>query len=86
MKFRILLLMLLTWATALPTQAFAAQYQIDTPKAHAFIVFRIQHLGYSWITGRFNRFEGAFSYDEKDPAASRVKVEIDTASVDTNHA
>ncbi|MGM0593432.1 MAG: YceI family protein [Pseudomonadota bacterium] len=68
----------------LPAQA--ADYIIDTKDAHAFIQFRIQHLGYSWLYGRFNDFEGRFSYDEKQPEKASVEVTIDTASLDTNHA
>lgn len=64
----------------------AAEYVIDTKKAHAFIQFKISHLGYSWLLGRFNTFSGEFSYDENNPAASKVKVDIDVASIDSNHA
>lgn len=77
---------LMAAALALPGLATAADYVIDTAKAHAFIQFRIQHLGYSWLYGRFNDFSGNFSFDEKDPSAARVEVTIDTASIDTNHA
>lgn len=66
--------------------AHAADYLIDTKDNHAFIQFRIQHLGYSWLYGRFNEFEGKFSYDEKAPGKASVSVTIDTASIDTNHA
>ena len=66
------------------TTAPAADYKIDT--AHSFIVFRIKHLGYSWLYGRFNRFSGEFSHDPADPAANRISVSIDPASIDTNHA
>ena len=38
------------------------------------------------MTGRFDKFEGAFFYDEKDPAASKISVEIDTTSLNSNHA
>lgn len=62
----------------------AADYAIDT--AHSFIEFRIKHLGYSWLYGRFNRFSGQFSYDPDNPEASAISVSIDAASVDTNHA
>ncbi|MFA7388406.1 MAG: YceI family protein, partial [Thiohalobacteraceae bacterium] len=55
-------------ALSLPTIATAADYLIDTKGAHAFIQFRIQHLGYSWLYGRFNEFGGEFSYDANDPA------------------
>lgn len=66
--------------------AHAADYVIDTEKAHAFIDFRVQHLGYSWMSGRFNDFTGTFSYDPDKPEASTINVKIDVASVDTNFA
>ncbi len=66
--------------------AYASNYVLDTEKAHAFIQFKIKHLGYSWLLGRFNRFDGEFSYDEKNPSAARITVNIDPASIDSNHA
>jgi len=71
---------------AAPQIARGEDYVIDTKGSHAAIHFKIPHLGYSWLIGRFNTFEGSFSYDEKNPAAAKVKVTIDTASVDSNHA
>lgn len=68
------------------TAQAAENYVIDTPGAHAFIQFRVQHLGYSWLYGRFNTFEGQFTVDEDTPTNSSISLEIDTASVDTNHA
>lgn len=64
----------------------AAEYKIDTEGAHAFIQFRIKHLGYSWLYGRFDKFEGTFQYDAKQPEASKVSVTIDTNSLNSNHA
>ncbi|MEI9900309.1 MAG: YceI family protein [Hyphomicrobium sp.] len=64
----------------------AADYVIDTDKAHAFINWRIKHLGFSWLSGRFDTFKGTFSFDEAKPEASKVKVEIDTDSINSNHA
>ena len=84
MKIRIIAAAALTAALVLPAQVFAEKYVFDTK--HTFIQFRILHLGYSWMSGRFDRFSGNFEYDEKNPAAASVKVEIDTASVDTNLA
>lgn len=74
----------LVLGAASPLQA--AEYVIDTEGAHAFIQFRIKHLGYSWLLGRFNQFEGRFSYDEDKPGAASVQVTISTASIDSNHA
>ena len=64
----------------------AAEYKIDTAGAHAFVQFKIKHLGYSWLYGRFNDFEGRFNYDPAKPEASTVNVTIKTASIDSNHA
>ncbi|MDH5445325.1 MAG: YceI family protein [Gammaproteobacteria bacterium] len=66
--------------------ARAADYVIDTKGAHAFIQFKINHLGFSWLVGRFNKFDGEFSFDAKNPKASKINVNIDPASVDSNHA
>ncbi|ELH6617975.1 YceI family protein [Escherichia coli] len=66
--------------------AVAADYKIDKEGQHAFVNFRIQHLGYSWLYGTFKDFDGTFTFDEKNPAADKVNVKINTTSVDTNHA
>ena len=66
--------------------AQAADYVIDTKGAHAFVNFKTKHLGYSWLTGRFNEFDGSFSYDEAKPSDAKIVVNIKTASVDSNHA
>jgi polyisoprenoid-binding protein YceI len=86
MKSKFLSGIILIGTLLAPAYAGAAEYTIDTEKAHAFVQFRIKHLGYSWVLGRFNDFSGGFSYDDKDPAASTVEVTIKTASIDTNHA
>lgn len=79
--------LVLTASTLLASSpASAADYAIDTKGQHAAITFRIKHIGFSWLTGRFDKFSGTISYDEKDPSKSAVKVEIDTASVSSNHA
>lgn len=64
----------------------AADYTIDYKGAHASINFKVKHLGYSWLTGRFNVFDGKFSYDEDNINASKISVNIDTSTVDSNHA
>ncbi len=66
--------------------AVAADYKIDKEGQHAFLNFRIQHLGYSWLYGTFKDFDGTFTFDEANPAADKVNVTINTNSLDTNHA
>lgn len=64
----------------------AAKYKVDVEGAHAFITFKIKHLGYSWLLGRFNKFEGEFEYDAVQPDKSSISILINTSSVDSNHA
>ncbi|MBT41324.1 MAG: hypothetical protein CMF12_02250 [Idiomarina sp.] len=66
--------------------AQAEEYKIDIEGQHAFIQFKINHLGYSWLLGRFNEFDGSFNYDENAPEDASINVTIETASIDTNHA
>ena len=66
--------------------ASAADYKFDKEGQHAFVQFRIQHLGYSWLYGTFKDFDGTFTFDEANPAADKVNVTLHTASLDTNHA
>jgi polyisoprenoid-binding protein YceI len=67
-------------------QAMAADYTIDKDGQHAFIDFRISHLGYSFIHGTFKDWSGTFSFDAAKPEDSKISIDIKTASVDTNHA
>jgi polyisoprenoid-binding protein YceI len=73
---------------AIPSVATAAveRYVIDTEGGHAFVQFRIKHLAYSWLYGRFDDFSGTFTYDTEDTSNSAVEVTINTASLDSNHA
>ncbi|MGK4328625.1 YceI family protein [Lonsdalea quercina] len=81
-----LLGLLLASTVSYAGSALAADYKIDKEGQHAFIQFRIKHLGYSWLYGTFKDFDGTFTFDEANPAADKVNVTIKTDSVDTNHA
>ncbi|MEW6765507.1 MAG: YceI family protein [Pseudomonadota bacterium] len=63
----------------------AERYEIDIGNMHASIQFKISHLGFGWMIGRFNRFSGFFDYAEGHPELDRVSVTIETGSIDTNH-
>lgn len=68
-----------------PIGVHAAEYTVDP--AHSFIQFRTKHLGISWLSGQFNKFEGTMNYDPAAGAdAQNISLTIDTASVDTNWA
>ena len=71
-------------AMSMSADGFAADYKVDL--SHAFIQFEISHLGYSTLVGRFNDFEGNFSWDKSAPANSALEVTVKTASIDSNWA
>ena len=72
--------------TTAPAQAAPEKYVLDTENAHAFIQFKIKHLGFSWLLGRFDTFTGEFTLDQDKIESSTVKVDIDVASLNSNHA
>ncbi len=78
--------MILAVLAMLALPAIADNYLIDTKGGHASINFRFKHIGISWLTGQFNSFGGKFYYDEENVAASRISVDIDVTSLDSNHA
>jgi polyisoprenoid-binding protein YceI len=86
MKFKHLIAsIMLSLAFTLPAKA-TEDYVIDIKGQHAFIQFKIKHLGYSWLIGNFNTFNGSFHYDEANPANNSIDIDIDVASLDSNHA
>jgi len=66
--------------------SFAANYDVDTKGAHAFINAKFMHLGYSVLHATFKTFGGSFSFDPDNLKASKVSINIDVASIDSNHA
>ena len=56
-------------------------YGID--KAHSEVTFQVRHL-ITKVRGRFSDFDGTIDYDEAAPEQSSVRLEIRTASIDTN--
>ncbi|WNL40876.1 YceI family protein [Halomonas sp. PAMB 3264] len=68
------------------SQAQAADYVVDTEGQHAFVQFKISHLGMSYILGSFEEFSGEFTYDENDLDASTVEIEVQVDSLNSNHA
>jgi polyisoprenoid-binding protein YceI len=64
------------------TTALAAEpYVIDAN--HTQVLFTYSHFGYSHITGRFDKVEGDFLFDAKDPTKSSIQVNIPIASIST---
>ncbi|WP_455209072.1 YceI family protein [Kaarinaea lacus] len=67
---------------ALPFTAFGASYSMDP--AHTYPHFKISHLGFSTMHGRFNKSEGKMTFDEAKGTGS-VEITIDANSIDTAH-
>ena len=67
-----------------PAAAAPAIYTVDPN--HTSFYFRIDHVGYARVWGRFNAMSGTLDFDPDAPAAGSIALAIDPASVDTNHA
>lgn len=67
------------------TGSLQAQPQLKIDSAHSFVVFKIQHLGVSTAWGRFNSPEGSITWDDQDPAKSKITVTLQTGKVDTGN-
>jgi len=62
----------------------AGAYKLD--KAHASLIFRVNHLGFSHFTGRFSTFDAKLQFDPERPTASQVDVTIEPRSLETDNA
>ncbi|MEL7485729.1 MAG: YceI family protein [Pseudomonadota bacterium] len=58
----------------------AGQYALDP--AHASILFKIDHLGFSTYVGRFETFDAALDFDADDPTAAQIDATIEIESLD----
>jgi len=58
-------------------------YTLD--KAHASILWKVDHLGFSSYIGRFNDFDASLDFDPENIEASSLEVIINTTSLDINN-
>lgn len=58
----------------------AGEYALDPN--HAALVFKVDHMGFSHFTGRFERFDAALDFSEADPAGAHLEAIIDMTSLD----
>lgn len=66
------------------TKVKAGDYALDP--AHASVLFRINHLGFSTYIGRFETFDASLTGDAADPAGSSVEAVIDMTTLDVANA
>ena len=62
----------------------AGAYKLD--KAHASLVLRVSHLGFSTYTTRFSRFDADLTLDPRKLSASKVVTTIDATSFEMDAA
>jgi polyisoprenoid-binding protein YceI len=70
----------LAWAAAAAAEPVV--YKIDPN--HSAVSFTVRHF-VSNVPGRFGDFDGTIVYDAQNPAASSVKLNVRSASIDTNN-
>ena len=63
-----------------PADLPAGRYVLDAQ--HASVLAKVMHLGVSLFTVRFDRFDGAFTYDPAHPEAASVQASVDATSLD----
>ena len=66
---------------ALPVIALASMWTIDPD--HTNIGFKVRHLMVSNVNGNFGKHTGTVNIDDKDITKSKVKITIDTSSINT---
>jgi polyisoprenoid-binding protein YceI len=64
-----------------PAKMPAGHYVID--KTHAALTAKIKHMGFSNYTLRFTKLDAEYRYDPAQPAATKLNVTVDPASIDT---
>ncbi|MFU8807290.1 MAG: YceI family protein, partial [Bradymonadaceae bacterium] len=60
-----------------------ARTQWDIDPVHSTINFKVRHMMFSKVNGRFKAWDGHFEFDPENPQDAHVKVEIDASSIDT---
>lgn len=81
----------MTFRTALAAAALAAVASVPAAAEtfrvdplHSSFVFSANHIGYTNVFGLFREWGGEFVFDPRAPEKTKVKIEVKTASLDTN--
>ncbi|MCB1692966.1 MAG: polyisoprenoid-binding protein [Pseudomonadales bacterium] len=61
----------------------AGQYRLD--RAHASLLFRVNHMGFSMFTARFTRFDATLLFDPAHPGESKLEATVDATSLQTDY-
>jgi polyisoprenoid-binding protein YceI len=81
---RSLLIGFLIIVSAVPVIAFGATYQVDPD--HSNFQFKVRHMTVSNVKGEFKKVKGVVQMDDRNLTGLTAEINIDAASVDTDHA
>ena len=70
---------------AIPSLALAEPVEWRFDGTHSYVGFKVRHMMVTWVRGRFNEAEGKVWYDPAKPAATRIEIGINPASVNTEN-
>src|SRR4051812_20697096 len=51
-------------------------------RSHSFVLAKVEHMGVSLYTARFNVMDASFTYDPARPEAAHVTASVDATSMD----
>lgn len=66
-----------------PAEAKPEKYVIDP--AHFTIALKVRHIGYYDMVGLFTEGAGSFTFDEKSPAVSDIRIVVKTGTFFSGH-
>lgn len=69
-------------ASLLSLPVIAADFALDN--SHSSVGFNVKHLMISNVKGKFNAFDGNFTYNEKSKTLTKLEGAVDTATIDTD--
>jgi len=69
--------------TPVATEMPAGTYTLD--RAHSSLIFRVNHIGFSWFTARFTHVEAELELAPANPEESKLRVVVDPLSLETDY-
>jgi polyisoprenoid-binding protein YceI len=72
------------WALGAAAAPASDTFKVDP--IHSMVLFRVKHFNVGYIHGRFNNVTGSFTWDEANPAASSLEVQVKADTIDTGNA
>jgi len=78
--------LILSLSTILCAVAASASTKYAIDAAHSAVTFKVTHLMISTVPGRFDKFDGEFTFDEKTGKVDGLTAKIDVDSINTNDA